>query len=273
MDTKLLQKNLNKLIDEGLLLIPKLKEDGVIGNNTREAITLFQFTEELEPTGQFDFITQTRLIEHLGLRLTLESNMSNQTKLKIQDYAKLSTAKDIVIYHALQNGITDRNELAMFLAHNSHESFNFTRLEESFAYSSHRLQSVFPKYFRSTNIAKEAVRKGAEYIAEIVYGGRMGNDNPGDGYKYRGRGFTQLTGKYNYKKYGKLVGLDLENNPDLAKEINNAAKIAVAFWQSQKDLAQAGKAGDVRASTKIFNGGTNGLSDREKRYKAYLKEV
>ncbi|ADK31444.1 putative Lys-endolysin; glycoside hydrolase [Brachyspira pilosicoli 95/1000] len=113
--------------------------------------------------------------------------------------------------------ITDTKEAAMFLAQTTHESNNYKRLEESFNYTPPRLYDVFKKRVGSLENAKQLCLQGAEAIANFVYGGRLGNAED-EGYKYRGRGIIQLTGKSNYKKYGKKINVNLVNNPDLAKK-------------------------------------------------------
>lgn len=170
-------------------------------------------------------------------------------------------------------GITNPSELAMFMAQMDVESGGFKSLSENLNYKPDRLKSVFgSKYFISEADAATVAQGGPESIANRVYGGRMGNTSPGDGFKYRGRGVIQLTGKDNYARYGKMTGLDLVNSPDLASDPDNAAKIAIAFW---KDKGAAGSAqqGDVKAVTAKINGGQNGLSDREAKYKQYLAQA
>jgi putative chitinase len=99
--------------------------------------------------------------------------------------------------------------------------------------------------------------------AQARYEGRkdLGNTVEGDGYKYRGRGIFQLTGRANYEKYGKALGLDLVNNPDLAANPETALRIACEYWKSRKINATADK-DDIVAVTKKINGGTNGIADR-----------
>lgn len=113
---------------------------------------------------------------------------------------------------------------------------------------------------------------GSGAMDEMMYGGRMGNNQPGDATKYKGRGFVQLTGKDNYKKYGEMLGLDLLNHPELAEDPTNAANIATAFYKNSGAQA-AGKAGDFDAVSQKINGGqygkSNGREDRLKRTQAY----
>ena len=103
--------------------------------------------------------------------------------------------------------------------------------------------------------------RNPEKLANFVYGGRMGNVNPGDGYKFRGRGYIQLTGRETYREVGKIAGLDLENDPELASKPENAIRIACAFW-TWKKINPTCDTGDFTAVTKKINGGTNGLTDR-----------
>ena len=165
--------------------------------------------------------------------------------------------------------ITDINEKAMFLAQTTHESNNYKRLEESFNYKPERLFEVFRKRVGSLENAQKLCNEGAKAIADFVYGGRLGNDKD-EGYKYRGRGIIQLTGKNNYEYYGKKLNIDLVNNPDLAKEPDTAIEIALLFWK-EKGCGMFAKMGDVKTVTKLINGGYNGLDDRQKRFDSILK--
>lgn len=138
-------------------------------------------------------------------------------------------------------GIVDPTERAMFLAQMAHESGNF--------------------------------RYDEEIASGQAYEGRddLGNTQPGDGVRYKGRGYIQLTGRANYRDYGNRLGVDLENNPDLAKDPNIAADIAIAYWKERVDR-NAARAGDVRTVTKNINGGLNGLADRQNKFDKYMKE-
>jgi len=170
-------------------------------------------------------------------------------------------------------GITDVRERAMFLAQVSHESNDFRSLRENLHYSAKKLYELFPKHFESVEEAQETVEQGPSAIAEEIYGNRkaLGNVDAGDGARYIGRGYIQLTGRSNYAAAGEALGLDLVNHPELAEEPENAARIAVWFWQRDKRLGKRARAGDVVGVTKIINGGTIGLEDRKKRYEHYLK--
>jgi predicted chitinase len=170
------------------------------------------------------------------------------------------------------NGITSPEEQAMFMAQMDHESGGFRKLSENLNYSPAQLMKTFPKKFASLEEAQAVVAGGKEAIANKIYGGRMGNTDDGDGAKYRGRGFIQLTGKDNYTQASKDLGIDLVGNPELAQDPETAAKIATWYWK-KRNVGQAGQAGDVLGATKKINGGTIGLEDRQKKYEKYLADA
>lgn len=174
---------------------------------------------------------------------------------------------DYLMQRAVASGITDPSELANFMGQMQVESRSFTHLEENLHYSGGRLLTVFHGRNGIDNIsaADRIAAGGPEVIANAVYGGHfglenLGNTEPGDGYKYRGRGFVQLTGRYRYAEYSRLTGLDLVHHPELASERDNAATIAIAYWKEQvvKNHAE----GSVRDATRFINNGYNGLADR-----------
>lgn len=154
--------------------------------------------------------------------------------------------------------------VAAFLAQVGHESTQLSVVEENLNYSANGLRGYFSKYF-SAGEFDEFARK-PQAIANRVYANRMGNGDEasGDGWKHRGRGCIQVTGKHNYEKCGQVLGLDLLEQPDLLLEQMNAALSAGWFWHSR---GLNGLAGDIRATTKVINGGLNGLDDRKKLYK------
>jgi putative chitinase len=110
--------------------------------------------------------------------------------------------------------------------------------------------------------------------AQLRYEGRkdLGNTVEGDGFKYRGRGLIQTTGRYNYEKTASALGIDCVNNPDLLAEPVNAARSAAWWWQSH-NLNRFADAGDIIGCTKVINGGTNGIDQRTKLYQAALKSI
>jgi putative chitinase len=168
-------------------------------------------------------------------------------------------------------GMTSREEMANFMAQMGHESGGFTRLEESFRYTRNIDQIPVQSARREGDEALEAARLAAldgrpQELARLMYGNRMGNDDVGDGYLYRGRGYTQLTGEDNYRAAGTALGLDLVNNPDLAANRDNAQRIAIWYWQERVPQADRD---DVSRATRAINGGDNGLADRHNRYDAW----
>lgn len=156
---------------------------------------------------------------------------------------------------------------AMFIAQAGHESSGFVKLVESLNYSSEALMKTFKKYF-SEKTAKEYGRNewhpaDQRAIANIVYGHRMGNYKPDDGWTYRGRGLIGITGAENYQKCGDALGLDLLLIPQLLEHDRYAARSAAWFFSSHGCLNHSSNVGKI---TNIINGGENGLKDRQARY-------
>lgn len=182
--------------------------------------------------------------------------------------------------------ITTKNQEAAFIAQCAHESGGFTMLEENLNYRATTMAVCWPKRFAELGSdGKPKKEKGAsvpnkfalalerkpEMIANVVYASRMGNGptESGEGWKYRGRGLKQLTGKDNYKRCGTAIGIDLVEQPELLLDSRYAALSAGWFWNANKCGILA-ESGDFVGLTKRINGGTIGLADREKRYKAVL---
>lgn len=131
--------------------------------------------------------------------------------------------------------ITSPQQQAMFIAQLAHESGGFHYMEE--------------------------IASGAAYEGRAD----LGNTQPGDGVRYKGRGYIQVTGRYNYTQAGQALGLDLVNNPELAAQPQNAARIAAWYWTS-RDINETANTGDFVQVTRLINGGTNGLADRQAYY-------
>jgi putative chitinase len=155
------------------------------------------------------------------------------------------------------------------------------RLEENLNYSAKRLLEVFPKYFDSYEIALSYANK-PKMIASRVYANRMGNGDEasGDGYKYRGRGLIQLTGKTNYVAFDRFLNADGEiiSNPDLvAKNKEYAVLTAFFYWDSRKLNNLIDKDGNqyfvCKEITKRINGGYNGINDRWGRFQKYYAKI
>jgi putative chitinase len=162
--------------------------------------------------------------------------------------------------------------LAHFLAQCGHESGGFKIVNENLNYSAKGLLTTFKKYFPDEPTAKLYERK-PEKIANIVYASRMGNGDKasGEGWKYKGRGYIQLTGKSNYAAFDKIVTEDVIATPDLVAT-KYPLLSAAWYWDSRKLNLEADKGATdavVTAITKKVNGGTIGLSDRIKHFKEY----
>lgn len=151
--------------------------------------------------------------------------------------------------------------IAHFMAQIEHES-NLKPISENLNYSKDRLLIVFPKYFTPNNV--DPFHRNPQKIANRVYANRMGNKNEtsGDGWKYRGRGFIQLTGFNNYKALSEESKIDYVNNPDLLLNETDALIAALWFW-SNNQLNKLADKDDLLMITKRINGGTNGINDRK----------
>lgn len=158
--------------------------------------------------------------------------------------------------------------IAAFIAQVGHESGHLMRLVENLNYSSDALRKSWPSRF-NVELATTVARK-PEQIANIAYGNRMGNTAPSDGWKYRGRGLIQITGKNNYRACGEALGLDVIAQPELLEKPQHACMSAAWFWASNglNTLADAGK---FDAITQRINGGQTGAADRQALYTRALK--
>jgi putative chitinase len=160
--------------------------------------------------------------------------------------------------------VTTARRLCHFMGQIYVESVGFTRLEENLNYRNpERLEAVF-KAVHGIGDAQALIAAGPEAIANRVYANRLGNGDEasGDGWLYRGSGYIQLTGRENYKKFGDMVGMDLEGDPELARDPATAAQVAFAFWDAQ-DCSPLADAGDVEEITRLINGpGMLGLEER-----------
>jgi len=169
-------------------------------------------------------------------------------------------------------GVNTPLRLAHFLAQCGHESGGFRLTQENLNYSAKGLMGIFKKYFPTQALADAYARK-PEKIANRVYGGRMGNgpEASGEGFKFRGRGYIQLTGKSNYAAFDLAVADDILANPDLVST-KHALASAAWFWKKNglNLIADTGSSAEVVTKiTKRVNGGTIGLPDRIKHFKEY----
>jgi putative chitinase len=169
-------------------------------------------------------------------------------------------------------GVTNPLRLSHFLAQCAHESGNFKFVRENLNYSADGLRKIFPKYFPTTELAAKYARQ-PEKIANRVYANRMGNGDEasGDGWKHRGRGFLQTTGKSNYTDFDKFVDDDILANPDLVATKYPLMSAAFFFDKNKLwDICDKGhRHEDVLALTKRVNGGTHGYDDRQKHFDSF----
>ncbi len=149
---------------------------------------------------------------------------------------------------------------AAFIGQCAHESGNFKTLQENLNYSAKGLHATWPSRFPSEEAA-QPFHRNPEKIANKVYSGRMGNTDEGDGWKYRGRGLIQLTGKDNYRLASDALSVDFVANPDLVLTPEYAALTAAWYW-NKRGLNKEADAKDFTNMTKKINGGTIGLADR-----------
>jgi putative chitinase len=250
-----------------------LAADGVFGSGTELAVKGWQSTHGLTADGIVGdgtwskmFATQTVITEPSpvpnvgGLKLEkLKGHIPDAVIAMIPD-----TAQKFQINTPLR--------LAHFLAQCGHESGGFKATQENLNYSAKGLRGIFGRYFPTDALAEQYQRK-PEAIASRVYGGRMGNgpEATKEGYKFRGRGYIQLTGKDNYTAFGKAINEDVISNPDLVS--SKYALLSAAWFFSKNGLHKMADEGAsdtvVTKITKRVNGGTIGLPDRIKHFKEY----
>ena len=254
-----------------------LGADGVFGPGTEKAVKKWQIDHDLgadgivgegtwnkmfgEPTLITEpAIPQIPIASVGGLKLEkLKGHIPDAVIAQIPD-----TAKRFEINTPLR--------LAHFLAQCGHESGGFKATQENLNYSASGLKGIFSKYFKEAGLA-ESYQRNPQKIASRVYGGRMGNgpESTGEGYKFRGRGYIQLTGKDNYTAFGKAINEDMTANPD--KVATHYPLLSAAWFFSKNGLHKMADGGATDAVvtqiTKRVNGGTIGLPDRIKHFKEY----
>jgi putative chitinase len=251
-----------------------LGADGVFGSGTEAAVKKWQSSNGLTADGIVGEGTWTKMFGTKQLITEPSTPIVNAGPLKLENLK--GHIPDAVIAQipdaAKKFNITNPLRLAHFLAQCGHESAGFKAIQENLNYSADGLKKIFPKYFPG-NLA-EGYAKNPEKIASKVYGSRMGNgdETTKEGFKFRGRGYIQLTGKDNYTKFAKFIGEDTVSNPDLVATKYPLASAAF-FFDSNKLWAICDKGADdatVTAVTKRVNGGTIGLPDRIKHFKEYF---
>ena len=255
-DVKKLQEKLGTIVD------------GDFGPGTEKLVKQWQTTNGLTADGIVGDGTWTKMFGATKVTAPVVSGSLKLEKLKghIPD-SVIAQIPDT----AAKFGITTNLRLAHFLSQCGHESGGFKAVSENLNYSADGFVKIFGKYFNATTAAGYA--RNPEKIASKVYGNRMGNGNEAskEGFKFRGRGYIQLTGKENYTKFGKFIGEDIASNPDLVATKYPLASAAF-FFNSNGLWAICDKGADdatVTAVTKRVNGGTIGLADRIKHFKEY----
>lgn len=202
------------------------------------------------------------------MKLTVEQLQACLPQAKLSNLEKFVEGINETFEHF---DINTPQRCAMFLAQTAHESANFSATQENLNYSAKGLMGIFKKYFPTQDSTVSYERK-PERIANRVYANRMGNgsESSGEGYKYRGRGLIQLTGKDNYRNCGKALQMDLIADPGQVAENPVAVLSAGWFWDTRK-LNQWADKNDVKTVTKKINGGDIGLADRTAHYHHILE--
>jgi len=256
-----------------------LGADGIFGKGTEDAVKSFQTKSGLTPDGIVGEGTWNKLFggqqviaEPAPVVPVVQTPSVSGLKLeKLKGHIPDSVISQIP-ETAAKFGIDTPLRLAHFLAQCGHESGGFKATQENLNYSASGLKGIFSKYFKEAGLA-EQYQRNPQKIASRVYGGRMGNgpESTGDGFKFRGRGYIQLTGKDNYTAFGRAINEDLTVNPD--KVATHYALLSAAWFFTKNGLHKMADGGATDAVvtqiTRRVNGGTIGLPDRIKHFKEY----
>ena len=202
-----------------------------------------------------------------------------QFDFKVEQVAELLPRVNGLLWHdAMQRVLPKWNintveRVAGFIAQTAHESGGYTVLTENLNYSAEALDKIFPKYFKRAGRNAKDYHRQPEKIANVIYADRMnnGNENSGDGWRFRGGGILQLTGRYNYTEFGKAEDMSAEEATEFVRSPIGALASACWFWNTN-NINKYCDAQDIVGMTKRINGGTIGLEDRKKHY-AHALEV
>jgi len=255
-----------------------LSADGVFGPGTEKAVKKWQIDNDLGADGIVGEGTWNKMFG--SQQLITEPSAPVAKPVASVGGLKLEKLKghipDSVISQipdtAARFELNTPLRLAHFLAQCGHESGGFKATQENLNYSASGLKGIFGKYFKEAGLA-EQYQRNPQKIASRVYGGRMGNgpESTGDGFKFRGRGYIQLTGKDNYTAFGKAINEDMTANPD--KVATHYPLLSAAWFFTKNGLHKIADQGAsdavVTQVTKRVNGGTIGLADRIKHFKEY----
>jgi putative chitinase len=167
--------------------------------------------------------------------------------------------------------IDSPRRIASFIAHCGHESLNFTVLRENLNYRWESLRRTWPRHFPTDEIARQYERQ-PERIANRAYANRMGNgpETSGDGWKFAGKGLIQLTGRNNYQLFANAIGMDIEQIPTYLTTFDGAVESACWFWRTN-NVNRFADVLDNNGMTRVINGGTHGLEDRQRRLTQALR--
>lgn len=204
-------------------------------------------------SGALGPLTMAAVLRHMGAPSAMASSLAQPLVDDLGEFGITST----------------RLRLAHWLGQNAHESGGFRSLEENLNYSVAAMRRVWPSRF-PTEAAARPFANNPRALADRVYGGRMGNDSPGDGWLYRGRGIKMITGADNYAEMARITGLPLVANPDLAAQPVHASRISALFW-SRRGCNALADADNIRGLTQRINGGLIGLADRQVRTRRALE--
>lgn len=245
--------------------------NGIFEESVEKALKTWQKINGLKDDG----LAGPATLKKMGILLESDLTTSNSSIFKLEKL-KGQIPDDVISQipdTAKKFNITNTLRLAHFLSQCSHESGGFKSVSENLNYSAEGLKKVFGKYFPGN--LNESYAKQPEKIASRVYGSRMGNgdESSKEGWKYRGRGYIQLTGKSNYSAFDKLVDDDILTNPDL---VATKYPLMSAAWFFDKNgiWGVCDKGSDdltITAVTKKVNGGKIGLEDRIKKFKKYYE--
>ena len=252
---------------------------GRFGPKTEAAVKLWQSKNGLKPDGIVGSGTWGRLFTEGAVSqpsvITEPAPSPNVGGLKLEKLK--GHIPDSVIAQipdtAAKFQINTPLRLAHFLAQCGHESGGFRATQENLNYSAKGLMGIFRKYFPTQALA-EQYQRNPQRIASKVYGGRMGNgpESTGEGFKFRGRGYIQLTGKENYTAFGRSINEDMVANPD--KVATHYPLLSAAWFFNKNGLHRMADEGSTDAVvtkiTRRVNGGTIGLADRIKHFKEYF---
>jgi putative chitinase len=251
-----------------------LGADGIFGKGTEDTVKSFQTKSGLTPDGIVGEGTWNKLFGGQQLITEPSTPVVSVGGLKLENLkghipdSVISQIPDTAAKFELNTPL----RLAHFLAQCGHESGGFKATQENLNYSASGLRGIFSKYFKEAGLA-EQYQRNPQKIASRVYGGRMGNgpESTGEGFKFRGRGYIQLTGKDNYTAFGRAINEDMTANPD--KVATHYALLSAAWFFTKNGLHKMADGGATDAVvtqiTKRVNGGTIGLPDRIKHFKEY----